>query len=152
MRLDNVSAREKKNMVYYDMKNNLFKKERLARYNFASKFACNMVLEVGCGARDGALMLSKYAKDVVAIDISKEAVEFAKRNYTAPNIKYMAMDCLDMGFKDNYFDAVISLEVIEHVFGFGRATAGEVHKSTRDKSTGDKGISQKSVSGARSFA
>ncbi len=115
MRFDNVLAKEKKNIIYYDMKNNLFKKERLARYNFASKFACNTVLEVGCGARDGAFILSKYAGNVVAIDISKEAIEFAKRNYSARNVEYMTMDCLDMAFEDNSFDTVVSLEVIEHV-------------------------------------
>ena len=88
----------------------------MARYSFANRFIQNkVVLEAGCGARDSALMLSKSAKKVIAIDKSKEAIKFAEKKFIAKNITYLTMDCLDMKFQDCAFDAVISLEVIEHV-------------------------------------
>lgn len=105
-----------KSAAFYPIKENLFKQERLARYNFIGGFVeGGYILEAGCGARDGPLLLSRYAKRVVAIDISEEAINFAKKFFPAENIEYLAMDCLNMKFQKGAFDAVVSLEVIEHL-------------------------------------
>jgi len=90
----------------------------LARYNFAINFVKGKtVLDVGCGAGYGTYHLAKCgAKKVIGIDISDEAIRFAKRNYILENLEFRVMDIMDTAvIFDKYFDVIIAFEVIEHV-------------------------------------
>lgn len=87
------------------------------RYIFASKFVKNkVVLEIGLGAGDGSFyLLNKGAKKIIAIDVAEESVRYAKEKYSVENLDFMCMDGTDLDFPDNFFDIVVTFEVIEHI-------------------------------------
>ncbi|MEK7849981.1 MAG: class I SAM-dependent methyltransferase [Candidatus Omnitrophota bacterium] len=104
------------NRVYYYEDDRLKIFESLARYEFARPYVKGaVVLDIGCGARKGPLLLSQNAKEVVGSDISKEAVSYCNRKWRAPNIKYLVSDALDLPFGDSVFDVVLAFEVLEHI-------------------------------------
>lgn len=74
-----------------------------------------LVLDAACGSGYGSYIISRNARMVIGIDISKEAVDFCKQNYTNSNLKYMQMSVAKMDFEDNTFDVVVSFETIEHL-------------------------------------
>jgi 2-polyprenyl-3-methyl-5-hydroxy-6-metoxy-1,4-benzoquinol methylase len=84
----------------------------LSSYQFGSKYAKGKrVLDYGCGSGYGALILSKEAETVIAIDINKDAIEFAKSKYSRSNLVYKDVSELT----DEKFDLITSFQVIEHV-------------------------------------
>lgn len=84
----------------------------IATYKFAQPYAEGKhILDFGCGSGYGSFGLSKVAKQVTAVDISAEAVEYAATHYTNKNLKY----CLITDLKDETFDVITSFQVIEHV-------------------------------------
>ncbi|MDO8538462.1 MAG: class I SAM-dependent methyltransferase [archaeon] len=90
--------------------------EHKARYNFASEFVKGKkMLDCGCAGGYGTNFLSNFAQNIKAIDLSKEAVAFAKKNFQTKNIEFQQMDATSLKFKDSDFDSVISFEVIEHI-------------------------------------
>lgn len=71
-------------------------------------------LDIGCG--DGLLchlVKDKY-EQVYGIDISPRAVEIAKSR--GINAERVNLNTDALPFEDNYFDTVVCLDVIEHVF------------------------------------
>src|SRR3989344_191322 len=46
------------------------------------------VFDAGCGCGYGSAILAKKASKVVGVDISPEAIEYAKRKYNTSNIFY----------------------------------------------------------------
>ena len=90
--------------------------EHIDRYEFAKKYVSEKsVLDVACGSGYGSFMLSKTAKSVTGVDISIDAIEYAKTNYPASNIQYYSDDATHLLFYDGSFDVVISFETIEHI-------------------------------------
>ncbi|WP_417872731.1 class I SAM-dependent methyltransferase [Xanthomarina gelatinilytica] len=70
------------------------------------------ILDLGCG--DGRLtaFLGEFA-DTDAIELSKEAIRIAKEKH--PHVNFFQGDALTYNLKFNYYDLVISQEVIEHI-------------------------------------
>jgi len=90
--------------------------EHLDRYMFASKFTYDTnVLDIACGTGYGTHMLAENAKYVVGVDISYDAIEYAKSHYNKPNITFTEGNALVLPFADNTFDVVVSFETIEHI-------------------------------------
>jgi len=93
--------------------------EHITRYLFAAQYLkpyAGHILDVGCGTGYGSFELSKTFESITAIDISKEAIEYAALHYSAPNLTYEISDCKFIPF-EHKFDAAISFEVIEHIDG-----------------------------------
>ena len=89
---------------------------RLVRYRFAMSFIKEgLVLDAGCGDRDGPLMLAEKGVRVIGVDVNVEAVRVARERFRAASVSYGAVDCRNLPFRSDRFDAVISLEVIEHL-------------------------------------
>lgn len=90
--------------------------EHNMRYDFATQFVAGKnVLDIASGEGYGSDILSKTAKSVIGIDISNDAVEFAKKKYIKENLKFMQGSIAKIPLADNSIDVIISFETIEHV-------------------------------------
>jgi 2-polyprenyl-3-methyl-5-hydroxy-6-metoxy-1,4-benzoquinol methylase len=88
------------------------------RYKFSSNFVKNKVtLDFSCGVGYGSNQLSELAKKVVGVDVQAGVIEYCKKRYKKNNLSFKLIDpngnlCEDLVGK---FDAIVSLETIEHV-------------------------------------
>lgn len=88
--------------------------EHVERY----RFACSMtkekdVLDVACGAGYGtAALLKSGAKTVIGVDISPEAVAYAKELY---NVDARLGTAENLPLPDSTVDLLVSFETIEHI-------------------------------------
>ena len=91
-------------------------KQHVMRYVFAGQFVADKrVLDVGCGYGYGANYLArKGAREVVGLDVSPDAIHFAKEHYSRQNLSFTKGDFLLFNDKRKY-DVVVAFEVIEHV-------------------------------------
>jgi ubiquinone/menaquinone biosynthesis C-methylase UbiE len=84
--------------------------------NILKPYASGRVLDAGCG--DGSLsnrMLQlPMVTEVVGIDISDGAIHIAQSKY--PRIQYKVGQVTDLPFESNFFDAVVAIELVEHVY------------------------------------
>jgi SAM-dependent methyltransferase len=89
--------------------------EHLARYRFAARFAQGaMVLDAGCGTGYGAAEISQASR-VVGVDVSAEAVDHARCNFSRAGVHFLRAVCESLPFFDGSFDLVLAFEVIEHL-------------------------------------
>ncbi|MCK4319949.1 class I SAM-dependent methyltransferase [Candidatus Micrarchaeota archaeon] len=70
-------------------------------------------LDIGCGRGGHARYVSGFAKKVYGIDPSDEAIAEAKS--VCPKCKFFVGSAYKLPFKDNFFDSVYSIDVIEHL-------------------------------------
>lgn len=92
------------------------KKDHLLRYNYARSFVEDKtVLDIGCGYGYGAYVLSKKAKYVLGIDISENAIEYARKNYFRENIEFSVLSALECNKLNKTFDIITIFEVFEHL-------------------------------------
>lgn len=91
--------------------------EHLVRYFFANQFAKDKcVLDLGCGTGYGSSIIKQIggAKEVDAIDISPESIEYAKEVYGAGvNFRVDDLHCIET-VNNNSIDLVVCFEVLEH--------------------------------------
>ncbi len=74
------------------------------------------VLDAGCGYGYGTKMIASKAKKVVALDISKEAIEYARKKYNSRNIEYICEDLNNINLSNfDKSDIAIIFEVLEHI-------------------------------------
>lgn len=87
--------------------------EHVFRYAFACKRFKNLrVLDIASGEGYGTYALSKVAKSVIGVDISSEAINFARRKYDL-DFRVGGADAIPV--ESGTVDAVVSFETIEHV-------------------------------------
>jgi 2-polyprenyl-3-methyl-5-hydroxy-6-metoxy-1,4-benzoquinol methylase len=87
------------------------------RYEFALHlvdFSEKTVLDIACGEGYGTDILASQAEKVYGVDISKEAIKYAKTSYKSDKLKFLLGDVIRIPFSDNSFDIVVSFETIEH--------------------------------------
>lgn len=98
-------------------KGKTFYYEHLCRYLFASCLVKNQsVLDAGCGVGYGSFLFSKAgAKKVVGIDISSEAIEYARVMYESSVVKFHTQDVEKISQTIGQFERVVAFEVIEHL-------------------------------------
>ncbi len=90
--------------------------EHFARYAFASRLSRRKrVLDAGCGAGYGTAELARGAATVVGLDVSSDALKFARLNYPLPNAGFLQASCAALPFAGGSFDLVTVFEVIEHI-------------------------------------
>jgi ubiquinone/menaquinone biosynthesis C-methylase UbiE len=89
----------------------------LAAYEFVKGQVSSQqtILEVGCGEGYGSNYLSKSCKEIIGIDVEISAVEHARKKYTTGNCTFKEYNGSNIPYGDNYFDFIVSFQVIEHV-------------------------------------
>src|SRR5712692_3102716 len=93
--------------------------EHVARYAYARRYAeGKRVLDAGCGTGYGSAELAQSANAVTGLDTAPEALEYARRNYPIPNLRFAAGSCTELPFASGSFDLTVAFEVIEHVREF----------------------------------
>lgn len=87
----------------------------LARYRWIAPHVLGKrVLDVACGSGFGSrLLLDAGAKEVVGVDISPEAVEYARHRYGCSGLSFHVADAEEL--EVGTFDIAVSCETIEHV-------------------------------------
>ena len=74
------------------------------------------ILDLGCGSGRHLVYFAKLGYDVCGIDVSPEAIKLSRKWLAEEGIK-AELHCKDMQrmpWPDNFFDAVFSVQVIEH--------------------------------------
>ena len=90
--------------------------EHRARYLFARRFSGGKkVLDAACGTGYGSALLGENAREVFGVDISSEAVEYARGHYESGNVHFGQADALTLPFASGQFDFVVAFEIIEHL-------------------------------------
>ncbi len=89
----------------------------MAAYRFAQTYVQGkLVLECGSGSGYGsAFLASQGARQVVGVDVSAEAIQFARGKYAADNLEFRPADITRLDLPDGAFEVVTSFQVIEHV-------------------------------------
>lgn len=77
---------------------------------FLSKGEKAKILDAGCGPGAMLPLLQKYG-DVIGVDISEEALKYAKKRG-----KVIKGDIMKLDFKDNTFDLVVCMDVLYHMW------------------------------------
>jgi SAM-dependent methyltransferase len=73
------------------------------------------VLDVGSGEGYGPSLIGGGGTEVVGVDVSVESVRHARKSYGQRRVSFLAMDAHRLGFRTATFDAVISLQTVEHL-------------------------------------
>ena len=91
-----------------------------ARYRFAAQWVAaktkeSRVLDLACGVGYGSAILKLAgAGQVTGVDLSDQAVAYAREHYAAPGVSFVCSE--GAAFTPaGLFDVVVSLETIEHV-------------------------------------
>jgi len=97
----------------------MIRDDHLNRYRAAMEFIASdgFILDLGCGIGYGTYMMAEKAADgkAIGLDISEEAIAYAKRHYARPNVEYRVDDCMTTDFGDRRFDLIACFEVLEHL-------------------------------------
>lgn len=85
--------------------------------NYYGKTKLNKMMLLDVGSSTGIIdnVLAASFKKVVGVDIDTKAVAFAKKRFRKRNLNFNAMDSMKLSFNDNTFDAVVCMQVYEHV-------------------------------------
>lgn len=95
----------------------LCKSAHIQRYLWAKqRFKNKRILDAGCGSGYGAYWLAENNISVLAVDLSKNAIKYAQKEYQRPNLTYKRLDLAKPGIALDYqFDVIISFDVLEHI-------------------------------------
>jgi len=98
--------------------------DHLERYRFASNYVKGKnVLDIACGTGYGSAILKESgATSVTGVDVSDDAINHAKKEYSGGNISFNlgSITDFDSGVK---YDRIVSFETIEHVNDYKAAVA-----------------------------
>lgn len=90
----------------------------LERYEFAAKYAKEKkVADIACGTGYGSRLLSEKGRalNVVGVDVSEDAVTYARKKHSPKGVKFIVAPGEKSGLATAEYDLVVSFETIEHV-------------------------------------
>ena len=90
--------------------------QHVARYKFAQAFVTNKtVVDFACGSGYGTAMLAKEKpKNVTGIDISQDAVSYAKTHFEIQGVTFL-QGSIEVLSGMRAIDIIVSFETIEHL-------------------------------------
>jgi len=100
---------------YFGLIRSPYRHHLFKRYNFCNQYIKNKtVADIPCGTGWGTSILKSY-KNVIGIDISLEAIEYAKQRYENNRRKFIQGNMAALPLADSSVDVVLCLEGLEHV-------------------------------------
>lgn len=74
-------------------------------------------LDVGSGIGNNVLTLSRYCKNITAVDISEVALKYLTMRYKTQHlqVKTLVEDAHNLSFHTGQFDLVVCTEILEHI-------------------------------------
>lgn len=109
------------NKIFWEniYKKNIFNKNEKPIFSYffsKSYWYSKKILEIGCGNGRWLVWLAQKGAEVYGIDYCKNAIKLAKKNFRINNVCGILKveDARNLSFKDEEFDFVFSLGVIEH--------------------------------------
>ncbi|MES2848915.1 MAG: class I SAM-dependent methyltransferase [Bacteroidota bacterium] len=99
---------------FLEFENQIRINEHLRRYAAIRRFCYGKVLDFACGCGYGSALVSVNpdVEKVVGIDIDKEAIDWANKEFAADKITFLNQDVNEV---TENFDTLICLETIEHL-------------------------------------
>lgn len=88
------------------------------------------VLEIACGNSDFSLTASKYAKEVLATDISLERIKRKNLKVFPDNIYFEEMNAANLDIKENTFDVSVCYNALGHLKNILRPVLTEMFRVT----------------------
>lgn len=85
----------------------------MARYKFASTFKGDTALDICCGTGYGSEMLRKAGFATLGIDISRTAINYARRHYK--DCDFVCAPAQVTEYEPGFWDLVVLFEGIEHL-------------------------------------
>ena len=90
--------------------------KKLITQKFDSSFSKINILDIGCGGGILCEPLARLGFNVTGIDLSKKAIEVAKKHSKKNNLKISYINNSFLNYKFNKrFDIITGMEVLEHV-------------------------------------
>ncbi len=76
------------------------------------------ILDIGCadGTFSKVIFDKSKADELIGIDVLKDSIEWARKHWKSKKMKFIVGDAHDLKFKDESFDAIFVLEVLEHIY------------------------------------
>ena len=100
--------------------------EHWHRYAFARSLCeGKRVLDAACGEGYGSNLLAQVAREVVAVDLSTQAIAHARQRYaTEANLRFEEADATQLPALGGKFDVIVSFETLEHLHAQEELLAG----------------------------
>jgi len=74
-----------------------------------------IILDIGCGTGNVSNQLGMSEYQITGIDSDQESIDYAQSRINNSNITFIKEDIYQYPVKENYFDAIICSEFIEHL-------------------------------------
>ena len=106
---------------YRSIKENIFQrfwhKMRFKEISKLVEKTDGKILDIGSadGVFTKVILEKSGARKVIGIDVLKSSVDWANKHWKTKRVEFILADANDLKFKDETFDAVFALEVLEHV-------------------------------------
>jgi len=103
-----------KKEIFRDTKNWYVNIEKYASpnlINFATGYAGNRILDLGCATGEYCVKLENLGFKCIGIDINPQYIEKARQN----GVEAYVMEADNLKFPDYFFDTVLLFEVLEHI-------------------------------------
>lgn len=100
-----------------ETENQEIEREHWQRYYFARDFFSDdkELLDIASGEGYGSDFLAQKVKSVIGIDVSEEAIDYARKKYLRNNLEFMLGSIESIPLPNSSLDGIVSFETIEHV-------------------------------------
>jgi 2-polyprenyl-3-methyl-5-hydroxy-6-metoxy-1,4-benzoquinol methylase len=86
--------------------------DHTGRYRFAASHVRGQILDAACGCGYGSWMLAETGAKVRGVDLSSEALDFARVHWGHRNVTYTQADAAHVS---GLYDWIVCFETLEHV-------------------------------------